>query len=168
MDKRLSAIFARRSIRSYTAEPLAAADVKALLEAGMAAPSASNRRPWHFVTITGIERLRQLAAIHPYGGMLPNAGLCIAVAADRDKSPDFWVQDCSSAAENILIAASMLGLGAVWLGVHPRAERESELKRKLEIPEQFGLLCMIAVGHPAEARPARTQYDRARVHHEHW
>jgi len=168
MDTRLSAIFSRRSVRKYTGEPVDEADAKALLEAGMAAPSASNRKPWHFVAVTEPAKLGQLAAIHPYGKMLSSAGLCIGVSGDRDISPDFWVQDCSAATENILVAAAMLGLGAVWLGVHPRAERERELKQFLGIPERVGLLCLIAVGRPAERPAARTQYDEQRVHRNRW
>jgi len=168
MDKRLSVLFSRRSVRSYTGEPVSVDDIKALLEAGMAAPSASNRKPWHFVAVTERARLDQLAAIHPYGRMLASAGLCIGVCGDRDISPDFWVQDCSASTENILVAAATLGLGAVWLGVHPRAERENELKRFLGIPDHVGLLCLIAVGHPAEQPTPRTQYDETRVHRARW
>ena len=113
-------------------------------------------------------QLNQLAAIHPYGKMLSTAGLGIGVCGDRDVSPDFWVQDCSAATENILVAAATLGLGAVWIGVHPREERERELKQFLGIPENVGLLCLIAVGHPSERPPARTQYDEPRVHRGRW
>jgi len=60
MDARLSFLFARRSIRLYTSEPVGEAEVHALLEAGMAAPSARNARPWHFVVVRKRERLRQL------------------------------------------------------------------------------------------------------------
>lgn len=168
MDKRLSTLFSRRSVRSYTGEPVSEDDVTALLEAGMAAPSASNRKPWHFVAVTERAKLDQLATIHPYGKMLSTAGLCIGVCGDRDASPDFWVQDCSAATENILVAAATLGLGAVWIGVHPREERERELKQFLGIPENVGLLCLIAVGHPSERPPARTQYDEPRVHRGRW
>jgi len=168
MDPRLSALFSRRSVRAYTGEPVSEADVRALLEAGMAAPSASNRKPWHFVAVTERAQLQRLASIHPYGKMLSSSGLCIGVCGDRDISPDFWVQDCSAATENILVAAAMLGLGAVWLGVHPSAERERELKQFLGIPESVGLLCLIAAGHPAERPDARTQYDEHRVHRGRW
>ena len=168
MDERPSALFSRRSVWKYADTPVSKVDVKALLEAGMAAPSANNRKPWHFVTVTSRLRLNRLAATHPHGKMLASARLCIGVCGDRDAAPDFWVQDCSAATENILVAAAMLGLGAVWLGVHPRVERERELKRFLGIPENVGLLCLIAVGHPAEHPAARTQYDEQRVHRVRW
>lgn len=168
MDQRIAPILARRSVRAYTGEPVPPADTKALLEAAMAAPSASNRQPWRFVVVTDRPRLKQLADIHPYGKMLADAAACVAVCGDLDTSPDFWVQDCSAATENILVAASMLGLGAVWLGVHPRREREQQLKRYLGIPDQAGLLCLVAVGRPTEQPRPRTQYDPDKVHRERW
>ena len=61
MDHRLKIIFSRRSIRRYTAEPVSDADVTSLLEAGMAAPSAANKKPWHFVTVTDPARLKAMA-----------------------------------------------------------------------------------------------------------
>ncbi|MEO0079375.1 MAG: nitroreductase family protein [candidate division WOR-3 bacterium] len=168
MDSRLAAIFARRSVREYTEEPLNEKDIQALLEAAMAAPSASNRKPWHFVVVTDRDKLKRLAEVHPHGKMLASARAAIAVCGDLATSPDFWVQDCSAATENILIAAAMLGLGAVWLGVHPRKEREQALKSELGIPEQFGLLCLIALGRPRVQPPPRTQFDPDRVHREGW
>ncbi len=168
MDRRLQAIFSRRSIRAFTGEPVAAQDLHALLEAAMAAPSANNRQPWHFVVITARERLNQLAEIHPHARMLTSAGGCIAVCGDTAVAPDFWVQDCSAATENILVAAAMLGLGSCWLGVHPRKEREAALKELLKIPDSIGLLCLIAIGRPAEKKEPRTQFDPARIHSERW
>ena len=155
-------------MRSLAGKPVAEADVTALLEAGMAAPSASNRRPWYFVTVTDPTRLNKLAEIHPYGKMLQYAGLAIAVCGDRQISPDFWIQDCSAATENILVAAAMLKLGSVWLGVHPRVEREASIKEFLGIPERLGLLCLVAIGHPTKMPEPRTQYDSERIHRDRW
>jgi nitroreductase len=167
MDKRIEIIFARRSIRQYTDEPVRETDVASLLEAGMAAPSASNRKPWHFVAITDRARLQALADAHPYGKMLSHAPLAIAVCGDPSIS-DWWVQDCAAATENILIAAAGLGLGGVWLGCHGRPEREQVIRDVLEIPENVGVLSLLAIGHPAESQPARTQYDPMRIHHNAW
>ena len=115
-DELINAILARRSIRKYTAEPVSDGKITKLLEAAMAAPSASNRRPWHFVIVTDREKLDELAEGHPYGKMLFEASLCIAMCGDPDISSRFWVQDCSAATENLLLASVGLGLGVVWLG----------------------------------------------------
>lgn len=161
-------IFSRRSVREYTEEPVEERDIIALLQAGMAAPSARNLKPWHFVVITDREKLKKLAEIHPYGKMLGEAALAIAVCGDKNISPELWIQDCSAATENILIAGAIIGLGAVWLGVHPRKEREEPLKAELGIPEHIGILSMIAIGYPKVKPEPRTQFDSSRVHRERW
>ena len=161
-------IFARRSIRKYTAELVSEKDVRTMLEAAMAAPSASNRKPWHFIVVTDREILDNLAKAHPYGKMLLEAPLCIVVCGDKTISSSYWVQDCSAATENLLLAATALGLGAVWLGVHPRGERVNPIRKVLNIPENIVPLNLISIGHPAEEKEPRTQYDELRVHREHW
>lgn len=164
----IKTIFARRSIRKYTAEPISEKNIKTLLEAAMAAPSSSNRKPWHFIVITYRDILDRLARAHPYGKMLFDVPLCIAVCGDTKISSRSWVQDCSAATENLLLAAAALGLGAVWLGVYPREGRVKPIKRILDIPENIIPLNLISVGHPAEEKEPRTQYDEQRVHHERW
>ena len=167
MDARLDIIFSRRSIRVYTDEPVSEADIQSLLEAGMAAPSGSNRKPWHFVVVTERDTLQALAAAHPFGKMLATAGAAIAVCGDPGIS-DWWVQDCSAATENILVAAAGLALGAVWVGSHGRSEREQAVRDVLGIPEQMGVLSLLAIGHPGEEKETRTQFDPARVHWGGW
>lgn len=161
-------ILARRSVRAYTPEPVSDEHIEVLLKAAMAAPSANNRRPWHFVIITQRATLNALAEGLPYAKMLFQAPLCIAVAGDPSLSETYWVQDCSAATENLLLAATGLGLGSVWLGIYPRQERVKLVREVLQIPEPVTPLCLVAVGHPAERPPARTQYDPARVHRERW
>lgn len=169
MSKELiQTIFARRSIRRYTAKSVSESDIKTILEAAMAAPSASNRKPWHFIVVTERQKLDKLARVHPYGKMLFEAPLCIAVCGDKAISPRYWVQDCSAAAENLLLAATALGLGAVWLGVHPRESRVGPIRKVLNIPETIVPLNLISIGHPAEEKQPRTQYDELRVHRDEW
>jgi nitroreductase len=164
----IQTVLARRSIRKYTAEPVSNADIKTLLEAAMAAPSASNRKPWHFVVVTERQALDRLAEAHPHGKMLFEATLCIAVCGGPTEAERFWVQDCSAATENLLLAVTALGLGAVWLGVYPREERVAAIRQVLGIPEEIAPLNLISIGHPAEEKEPRTQYDEACVHYERW
>lgn len=164
----IQTIFSRRSIRKYTAEPVSEKDIKTLLEAAMAAPSASNRKPWDFIVVTDRQTLDKLAEGHPYGKMLFQAPLCIAVCGDLPLSERFWVQDCSAATENLLLAAVALGLGTVWLGVHPSEERVAAVREALNIPETAVPLNLISIGHPAENKEPRTQYDEARIHRGRW
>jgi len=167
MDPRLDILFARRSIRKYTGEPVTQAEIDSLLQAGMAAPSASNRKPWHFCVVTDKAILRRLAEAHPYGKMLAQAELAIAVCGDPAIS-SWWVQDCTAATENVLIAASGLGLGAVWLGCHGVDEREQAVRDATGIPAEIGVLSLLSIGRPGEGKEARTQYDPERVHVNHW
>ncbi len=167
-EELIQTIFARRSIRKYTAEPVSEADIKTLLEAAMAAPSASNRKPWQFVVATGRQTLDSLAEAHPHGKMLFEATLCIAVCGDLTTFERFWAQDCSAATENLLLAATALGLGAVWLGVYPREDRVAAIRQVLGLPETITPLNLVSIGHPAEEKEPRTQYDETRVHRERW
>ncbi len=164
----IEAIFARRSIRKYTSEPVDEKDCRTLLEAAMAAPSSSNRKPWHFIVVTNRETLDELGQAHPYGKMLLETPLAIAVCGDTKISPRSWVQDCSAATENLLIAATALNLGAVWLGVYPREERVSAVRQVLKIPNDVVPLNIVSIGHPAEVKAPRTQYDKERIHQNTW
>ena len=134
----------------------------------MSAPSASNRKPWHFVLVDDRALLDKLADAHPYGKMLYHAPLCIAVCGDTSISGQYWVQDCAAATENLLLAATSLGLGAVWLGVFPNEDRVAAIREVLGIPETTVPLNLVSIGHPAESKDARTQYDRTRVHRGRW
>jgi nitroreductase len=164
----IQTIFARRSIRRYTDEPVSEADVNTLLEAAMAAPSAANRKPWQFIVVTERQTLDALAEVHPHGKMLFEASLCIAACGDLSTVERFWVQDCSAATENVLLAATALGLGAVWLGVYPGEDRVAAVRQVLGMPETITPLNLISIGHPAEEKEPRTQYDETRVHREQW
>jgi len=164
----LDFIFRRRSIRQYADRPVEDYKVTQILEAAMAAPSAHNARPWHFVMVTESAQLTALAEIHPYGKMLTQAALAIAVCADPRKSPDHWPQDCSAATQNILLALPALGLGGVWLACYPNHAYAPKIKAELNIPDNIALLSMVSIGYPSETKPARTQYQAERVHWDRW
>jgi nitroreductase len=165
-------LFARRSIRQYTGDPVAEEQVTLLLEAAMAAPSAGNRKPWHFVVVRDQALREQIAASHPHAKMVRQAPVCIVPCGQPSLSfadrPDFWIQDLSAATENLLLAATALGLGSVWCGVHPVQERVREAREMLGIPEDVIPFCYIAIGHGAEEKEPRTQYDEERVHRDRW
>lgn len=160
----LDLIKQRRSIRQYKPEAVSDADIRQLLEAAMAAPSANNSQPWEFVMVTDQGLRQRLAETHNWSGMCARAAVVFAICGDPARS-DHWVEDCSAATENLLLAATALDLGGVWIGIYPRPEREAHVRRTLGIPENIRILCLVPVGHPAETKAQRTQYDEARVHH---
>jgi nitroreductase len=163
-------ILTRRSTRKYTGESLSDADLEALLRAAMAAPSAGNQQPWHFVVVRERDTLQEITTVHPYARMLPAAAAAIVVCGDTrlEKWPEFWDQDCSAATENILIAAERLGLGSVWLGVHPLVERVEGVQRILGMPAEIVPFAVVALGHPRERKEPADRYDGTRVRFERW
>ena len=146
-------IMTRTSIRKYTNETVSKADVEKMLRAGMAAPTAVNKQPWHFVVVTDRAKLKELSGGR--GKMLEQCALAIVVCGNMEKAltgkaQEYWVQDCSAATENILLAAHALGLGAVWTGCYPIEERVANVSKALKLPETIIPLCTIVIGHPAE------------------
>lgn len=170
MNPILAPIFARRSIRAYTDQPVADTEVHDLLEAAMAAPSACCKDPWHFGVVREKETLRRIANSLVHGQMLADAPLGIVVCGELEKAHarelSYLLQDCSAAIQNLLLAASMLGLGAVWLGVHPRPERIRDLTEILHVPKPLIPVSAIAIGHPAEYKDPRTRFNPDAVHFE--
>ena len=88
--------------------------------------------------------------------MLEQCALAIVVCGNmkktmQGKGQEFWIQDCSAATENILLAANALGLGAVWTGGYPMEERVASISKALKLPETIIPLCTIVIGHPAES-----------------
>jgi nitroreductase len=161
----LNLIQKRRSIRQYTHEPLSDTDIKALLEAAMAAPSANNVQPWEFIVVRREDFRRQLAELHSWSFMCADAPVVFVVCGDEQRS-DHWVEDTSAATQNLLLAAVGLGLGAVWVGVYPRSQREEYVRNILGIPGKLRVLCLVPVGHPAESKPSHTKYDESKVHYD--
>ena len=161
----LDLIQKRRSIRKYTPEPIADADIQSMLEAAMAAPSASNIKPWEFVVVRDRELCRRLAETHQYSKMAAEAAV-VFVICGREGESRHWVEDTSAATQNLLLAAAGLGLGAVWVAVYPHVEREEYVRNLLGIPSGRRILCLVPAGHPAEAKPPRSQYDPSKVHYD--
>lgn len=163
----LDMIMKRRSIRVFTREPVDKETLTQLLKAGMAAPSARNSQPWEFLVVTDEKLLGELQSKLKYGKY--NAPAAIVVLgnleiAKNESAFRFWVQDCAAATENILIAAANMSLGTVWIGSYPKEDVIQTLREILDIPENVQPLSVIYVGHPAEEKPARTQYEEQRVH----
>lgn len=166
----LEAIRTRRSIRKFKSEAVPGDAVRGLLEAAMSAPSAGDERPWQFVVIDDRGTLSDIPRVCPNAAMARQAALAILVCADMSlaRYPEFWVQDCSAAVENMLIAARSLGLGAVWAGVYPMKDRVDGLRRLLGLPEEIIPFALIPLGYPDEDPGQRERYDGSRVHHNGW
>lgn len=164
----LETIMTRTSIRSFTDQTISEETIETLLRAGMAAPTAVNAQPWHFVVVNDRAKLDELAGTSRQGDMLRQATLAIAVCGDMSKAMQgpgqaFWVQDCSAATENILLAAHALGLGAVWTGCYPIEERVASVTEVLKLGEGIIPLCVIVMGYPAETPQPKDKWKPENV-----
>lgn len=171
----LDAIRQRRTIRRYTDRDVTGEQVDTLLEMAMCAPNRLNRQPWHFVVIRDQELQTELAdylGLHPY---LETAPVVIAVGARPERSTT-WQMDVSAAIENMLIAATAMGLGTAWVGEPDSvlwAKAEEMLRTSLHIPTQLGvrIAALITVGYPAEEPKPHGRHDRfdpTKVHYGSW
>ena len=162
------ALLGRTSIRSYDSRAVERGLLEELIRAGMAAPSAVNMQPWRFIVITNRKIMDTLGEKLPYARMLLHAPAAIAVCGDLrkttgEKEREYWVQDCSAASENILLAAHGSGLGAVWTAVYPVDERVDAVQSALDIPSYYVPLNVIALGYPAEERRAKDKWDPGKI-----
>lgn len=166
----MDAILTRKSIRKYKDIEVSDEIVEDLLRAAMAAPSAGNEQPWEFIVLRDKEIMRKITEFHPYSRMLLNTDVAIIVCGDeaKEKFKGYWVQDCSAASENILLAAEDKGLGAVWLGVYPLEDRVSSLKKVLNLPESVIPLSIIPVGYPDEQKNPADRFNKERIHYDRW
>ena len=166
----IEGIFTRRSIRKYKQGEITQDQLNTILKAGMYAPSARNQQPWHFIAVSNRELLNKIEQVHPYAKMLSKAQLAILVCGDEtlELSKDYWVVDCSASTQNILLAAHGLGLGAVWLGLHPREERKKDITELFNLPAHIHPLSLISVGIPDENKGTPERFKPERIHYNAW
>lgn len=164
----LDNIATRTSIRDYEARPVEKEKIEKMLRAAMAAPTAMNKQPWHFVVVDQRNVLDALAGTNPYAKMLKKAPLAIVVCGNTDKmieggGRDFWIQDASAATENLLLAAHAMGLGAVWTGAYPSEERCISISKVLSLSDNLVPLNMIVVGYPAEHPQPKQKFKEENI-----
>jgi len=160
----LSNIFARKSVRTYLDKSVEKEKIDLLLRAGMAAPSGRDLRPWEFVVVSERSKLDSLAAGLPYAKMLAQAQQAIIVCGDSARS-SYWYLDCSAAAQNILLAAESMGLGAVWTAAYPYEDRMGVVRKYTSLPENILPLCVIPLGYPANKERAKQKFDEKKIHY---
>ena len=165
-------IMTRTSVRQFTDRQIGKDTLEQLVKCGMAAPTAVNRQPWAFVVVTDRTVLDSLMNEHPYSN-LKTATAAIIVCGDYEKKlegigGEYWVQDCSAATENILLAAHAYGLGAVWCGVYPNPERIPGVKRVLNLPDAIMPLNIITLGYPATDNQPKDKWNPDVVHYQTW
>lgn len=163
-------LMARRSIRKFTSEPVSDEQVELVLRAAMAAPSAGNEQPWRFVVVRDRATLDALSVATPYARPLASAPVGIVVCADMTvlRYTGFWVLDCAAAIENMLLAATSLGLGSLWMGVYPEERLVEPVGLVMPTPDDIVVHSMVALGHAESIPQAPDRFEPAYVHHESW
>lgn len=165
-------IMTRTSIRQFTDTPISKDTLDLIVKAGMAAPSAVNAQPWAFVAVTEKEVLDSLNVKHSHAN-LKTATAAIIVCGNLEKAmegpgQEYWVQDCSAATENILLAAHALGIGAVWCGVYPIEDRVKAISEVLGLPKTIIPLNIITMGYPAESPEPKDKFNSDNIHYQKW
>ena len=173
MNDTLKTIFSRKSVRTFKSEPVQKDKLELLIRAGMAAPTAVDKRPWEFIVVTDRTVLKQLADALPFAKMADKAAAAIIVGGDVRKQwggmdSDYWIMDCSAATENILLAAESMGLGAVWTAVYPEESRIRTARQILGLPPHIVPLNAIPLGVPAGRDKPKDKYDPKQVHWDRW
>lgn len=165
-DETMSSIFKRVSIRKYEDRPVEQEKIERILRAAMAAPSACNQQPWEFYVVTDKELIKKLSECSPYAGCAKDAPVVLVPCYRKTcLLPLFAQLDMSAAVENLLLEASELGLGAVWMGIAPREERMEAVGKILSLPEKLAAFAIVPCGYPAEEREQQDRYEECRVHY---
>ena len=157
----------RRSIRKFSDKKVSDELIEQLLISAMAAPSARNMQPWEFYVLKSVKKQNEIKSVSKNYDY--NSTLSIVVCGNKQRTltqndNDFWIQDCSAAIENILLAATSLGLGAVWCGAFPVVERSEAIKKVLNVNDNIVPLAVIQLGYPAEEKDLRSQYNKEYIH----
>lgn len=166
----LSAISTRRSIREYTEQTITDEQLNTILNAGFCAPSAKNKRPWHFIVIKDKDQLMQLSKTNIYGKMIQHANCCIIVCGDKvlQGINELLIADCSASTQNMLLASHGLGIGAVWCGVIQNSDWAKQIVTQFKLPELITPISVISLGYPKEIKTSENRFDLSKVHNESW
>ena len=163
-------IISRRTIRKFKQEKIKPVLLKKLVNAGRLAPSATNKQLRDFVVITQDEILNDILHHFHAGrkyetyedGKCDGASAIIAVIIDETN--EFWKEDGSASAENVLLSARALGYGSCWIEGQLRPHDE-HFKELLGIPKEKRILLMIALGEPVKWSPSPPKKSLSEVLH---
>ncbi|MEG1528025.1 MAG: nitroreductase family protein [Clostridia bacterium] len=161
-------IFERTSVRSYAQKEVEEDKIQELLRSAMASPTALNQQAREYVVVTDKPTLAKLSKVSPGAIHLENAQLCIAVCFNNDLaiSVDYFQQDCSASTENILLSATSLGLGGVWMGIAPNKERMERVSQVLELPSNVLPFNLISLGYPKDKPTPKQKFNPKSIHYQ--
>lgn len=180
----ISVIMSRKSVRSFTSQPVTDAQMETMLKAAMAAPTGHNVRPWSFVVLRDVKDVEAIFGTANHNlGIFKKAPAIVVFCADTTvvkkatKNPDTpmslkpngtWRDDMGACTENFLLAAEYLGLGAVWTASYPYPDRMDPVKKSLGLPAEVVPYCAVAVGYPDKENQPKDKWDPSRIHFGKW
>ncbi|MCD7971697.1 MAG: nitroreductase family protein [Candidatus Azobacteroides sp.] len=169
----LDVIHQRTSIRAYTDQPVSKENLETIVRAGMAAPSAVNKQPWQFIIIDDKNTLHALGENMRTSAMVQKAPAAILVCGDMNKAGEgwlqqYWIQDCSAASQNILLAITSLGLGGVWTSIYPAEDRIKHVADILNLPEHIIPLNIIPLGYPSQHPEPKDKWNEENIRWNVW
>lgn len=161
----------RHSVRSFTAQPVSDADVETMLRCAMRSPSAANEQPWEFVVIRDKSLLEQVGDINHWATYAKNAPVSILVCLNtqKEKEKGMGIIDIGMCSENILLAATALGLGAVFTGIYPYQDRMDGFSKLFSLPDYIQPVGLIVIGHPKSMEfTAKEEFNPKAIHQNKW
>ena len=164
------AIKRRRSIRNFTDVVVRSKDINIMLDCAMSAPTARNQQAWRFVVIDDSVILNDIALNIEHAKMCKTANKAIIVCSvvENEMQELYWEQDCSAATQNILLSATELEIGSVWVAIHPRESKIEYISKLLELPKNIKPLSLIALGYPNEKKELSNRFDEDKIKYNKW
>lgn len=166
----LTAIKTRRSIRSFTCEPVSETLLNTILCAGLYAPTAKDKQPCHFVVLKDKKLLFELSCNNANAAMLQSAACGIVICGDKniEGMTEFLYEDCAAAAQNMLLCIHGLGLGGVWCGIVAHSDWQKLITCKCELPAKLEPVVLLALGWPDEVKEQQNRWEPGRIHDGKW
>ena len=172
MDNKLYELtLKRRSVRRYTGKAIDDKIIKEIMKVALTAPSSFGHRPVDFVVVQDKTMIEKLASCKRLGGnQIIGAGAVIAVVVNQDNG-EFWIEDGAIASSYILLAAEQYNVGACWVHIRNRKGKtkssDEEIRDLLNIPDNYRVLNLIALGEKAENKRSykKTDFDTNKIHY---
>ncbi len=149
----------RRSIREFADKPIAKEVLENIVDAARFAPTARNVQPWEFVVVVDKNNLKKVAAATEHGKFIAGCGACIIIFSQDTK---YFLEDCSAATQNVLLAVRALGIGSCWVAGDKKAYAK-DINALLGVPDNFKLVSLVGLGYPLNDKVFREPPEKRSV-----
>ena len=140
----------RKCVREYSDKEVRKDLIEKIVDAGRLAATARNEQPWEFIVTSDKKTLKKICDICPNGPFIKDVSHLVAVFSRATK---YYIEDCSAATQNMLLAIEALGLGGCWVAGDKKDYAEN-IRKIFNAPDNYKLVSMITVGYPKkEERP---------------